>query len=120
MNVEVKGKDGEIIRFIDGYCWGIARDGRTISCGAEASAKAAITNPKLKSFNPEIDEIIELEIELRKEQEDGTRNPKLRQSIITRRYERGRIMRSVKPQGGYTKKSPSGKRLPIYKSNDKG
>ena len=72
-------EQGEIIQFIDGLCFGIAPDGRTICLGKETDIKEMLANPTKRSSNPLTNDIIDLERELinQKENEDG-RQPEIK------------------------------------------
>ena len=71
--------DESVIQYLDGYAWGITPDGSTICLGIGDAVKAAIANPKLRSSNPAIDQVIELEREtIAKESETNGRQPKLK------------------------------------------
>lgn len=61
---------GEIIHFVDGWCYGIAPDGKTVCCGKEQEVKAILADPSKRSENPLINEILDLERKLREEQKD--------------------------------------------------
>jgi len=61
---------GEVIQFLDGWCYGIADDGRTVvCCGQEDEAKAMLANPNKKSASPVVNDILDLERRLQNEKE---------------------------------------------------
>ena len=64
---------GGIIQWVDGFCYGITPNGRTICCGKEADVKATLADPAQKATNPLVNDILNLEIKLLldKETEDG-------------------------------------------------
>ena len=62
------GYDGIAIRFDNGWAWGNTKTGKLVCLGREQDVKQAIQNLKLKSHIPDIDQIIELERTLLKEE----------------------------------------------------
>jgi len=66
---------GGQIFFCDGWAWGVNTDMRTVCLGSEVSVRAALTDPKLKCGNPEIDAILNLERNTEKEAKaNGAKN----------------------------------------------
>ena len=62
---------GEIIQYLDGECYGTAPNLRTVYLGAEDKVREMLTNPDKRTGNKVIDGIINLEIQLKKEGENG-------------------------------------------------
>ena len=62
---------GKVIYFLDGKCFGIAPNLQTGCLGSETDIKEMLINPDKRTGNPTIDGIIDLEIRLRKELENG-------------------------------------------------
>ena len=63
---------GEVLYYLDGLCFGIAQDGRTVCLGKEADIKEMLANPTKRSINPLVNDIIDLERELIKQKENET------------------------------------------------
>ena len=71
--------DEGVIQYLDGWGWGVDADLQTICLGREDTVRAALANPKLRSSDPAIDQVIELEREIiAKESETNGRQPKLK------------------------------------------
>jgi len=107
-----KNEAGEVIQFIDGYCYGIAPNLKTVCCGTEEEVKVILADPTKRANNPLVNEILDLEREMSKGGEDGT----TRANITEKRrsaVKRGGLVRGTQHQGRYTKKIATGKRLPI-------
>ena len=62
---------GEVIHFLDGKCWGIAPNLKSVCLGNETEVREMLSNPEKRTGNEVIDGIISLEIQLRKEVENG-------------------------------------------------
>ncbi|MFC1958650.1 hypothetical protein ACFLV6_01875 [Chloroflexota bacterium] len=104
---------GEVIQFLDGFCFGIAPDGRTICLGKEAEIKEMLADPTKRSINPLANDIIDLERELikQKESEDG-RQPNLKKAGAFRSRPAGNFQR----RETNARRSSAGKRAAVHKA----
>ena len=95
-------KCGEVIQFIDGWCWSIAPNGRTVYCGTEDEVKAILVDPQKTTPSPVVNSILQLEMELQKEKEtkDGRWSIQ-RKGITDKRFigsKRSRTLRDAQPE----------------------
>jgi len=69
--VRLMAKDewGEVVQFLDGWCYGVAPDGATICCGREDEVRAMLADQSKRSSNPVVDDILDLERKLQNEKE---------------------------------------------------
>jgi hypothetical protein len=107
---------GEVIQYLDGFCFGIAPDGRTICLGKEADIKEILDNPTQRSINPLVNDIIDLERELikQKESENG-RQPEIKRPSAFRSRPAGAFQR----RETNARRSSAGKRAAIRKAQFK-
>ena len=104
---------GEVIEFLDGLCFGIAPDGRTVCLGKEADIKETLANPTKRSSNPLTNDIIDLERQLikQKENEDG-RQPEIKRPSAFRSRPAG----AFQHREANARRSSAGKRAAIRKA----
>ena len=104
---------GEVLYYLDGLCFGIAPDGRTMCLGKEADIKEMLANPTKRSINPLVNDIIDLERELikQKENEDG-RQPDLKKPGAFR----SRPARAFQHREANARRPSAGKRVAIRKA----
>jgi len=103
--------EGEILQYIDGRCYGILLNGKTIRIGSEVAVKAVIVDPELHYDIPIFDQMIELERKLQEGEKDG-RKPDLQKPGAFR----SRITRMVKRRTANARPTKTRKRLPVYKT----
>jgi hypothetical protein len=106
------GYDGIVIRFDEhGYTWGNSTTGELVCLGLKNRVLQAIHNPKLKTHNPDIDQLVELERKLiREEQENNGKQPNIQKPGAFR----SRITREVKHRAAAARRIAPGKRLPVH------
>ncbi len=63
----MKSEDGQVIRYIDGFAWGVSPTGETLCLGTETDIRTILANPKLRPRNPTVASIVTLEKQLSKE-----------------------------------------------------
>ena len=102
---------GEVVQYLDGWCWGIAPDGKTICLGKEADIKEMLADPTKKSANATINEIIDLERELNKEN-DNDRTTKIKRPGDFR----SRPSRNFEHRETNARRPPAGKRVAVHKA----
>jgi len=64
------GEFGEVIQFIDGWCWGISSDLKTIYLGEKTEVNEMLETGK-RTGNKIIDDVLDLESQLSKEGKNG-------------------------------------------------
>ena len=60
---------GQVVYYLDGVCFGVAPDGRTVCLGNESEVRQMLAGPAKRSVNPLINQIIDLERELSQKEE---------------------------------------------------
>ena len=58
---------GGVIQYIDGYAYGITKEGKTLCLGEETKVKAVLSDPRRKLNNPAAQQVLELERDLMKQ-----------------------------------------------------
>ena len=107
MNENKKTEWGEIVYFLDRWCFGIAPDLRTICLGKETEVKEMLVNPEKQSPNLIVNEILDTERNLREEINDGIQRP----SAI-----RSRIAGETKHRVTHIKSASFRKRTAVHKA----
>jgi len=81
---------GEVLQFVQGQCYGITPDGRTVFIGATEAVRETLANPNRRTGNDVVDEIVDLERRLSSEKTKGGQDgrPTDRQ-VATRRRAQG-------------------------------
>ena len=104
---------GEVLYYLDGLCFGIAHDGRTVCLGKEVDIKAILANPTKRSNNPLTNDIIDLERQLtkQKENEDG-RQPEIKRPGAFRSRPAG----AFQHREANTRRSSARKRIALRKT----
>ncbi len=104
---------GEVVQYLDGWAWGVDIELNTVCLGKEDAVKAAIANPKLHCSITAIDQVIELEREIiKQESEADGRQPKLKRPGDFR----SRPIGTVKHREANARRSSAGKRTAVYKA----
>jgi hypothetical protein len=101
---------GEVVYYLDGLCYGIAPDGRTVCLGAEVHIKTMLADPTKRADNPLVNEIIELERELMKRGNTNGKQPQLKRPGAFR----SRAAREIKHRTARPRQTSARKRLPVY------
>lgn len=100
---------GGQICFINGFAWGVDTEPNTICLGQEEKVRKAIANPKLRSFDPAINQIMELEREI---QEGKNAQPAVK--VRPGSSVRSRPTRTFKRRTANIRQVNARKRLPIH------
>jgi len=102
---------GEVICYMDGFAYGIAPNGDTICLGTTTITKAMLASPTKGSTNQTINDIINLEIELRGEHGYGNKQKDERASSF-----RSRLVRNFEHRASATKRLTPSKRTALHQT----
>ena len=104
------------ICFVEGYAYGVDIELNPLCLGTEEAVKQAIAKPELKSSDPAIDQIIELERQIiAKENETDGRQPNLKKPGAFRSRPAGAFQR----RETNARRSSAGKRAAVHKAQFK-
>lgn len=99
-----------IIQYIDGWCYGISAKGKLVCLGSEVAIKEMLASPTKRSINPLVNDIIDLERELIKENETDGREVKRPGNI------RSGLIRGSKHREANPRRTSPRKRVAFYKT----
>ena len=103
MNEQKSATWGEVVCYLDGFCYGIAPDGHTVCLGTEEEIKSLLEENR-RADNPLVNKILDLERELK-----GNTNGKLQRPGDFR----SRPARKVKHRTNHVRQAPKRKRIPV-------
>ena len=105
--------DDGVIQYIDGYAYGVDIELNPLCLGTEEAVKQAIAKPELKSSDPAIDQIIELERQIiAKEKEADGRQPEIKRPSAFR----SRLVGDIKHREADIRRTSPRKRAAVHKA----